>query len=101
MRYILIGINCSINLFLLLYFYRAGGFQDADWKQNLLMVAFFISANLINFALYRWLKPSFTFFGFFISIISTLLVWIVLYFVYIALAFFIFISSIEGPLFQN
>lgn len=101
MRYIIIGLNCSINLFLLLYFYRAGSFQDADWKQNLLMVAFFISANLINFALYRWLKPSFTFFELLIYVTTTLLVLIVLFFVYIVLGAFIFFLSLHGSLFQN
>ena len=101
MRYIIIGLNWSINLFLLLFFYRSGSFQDADWKQNLLMVAFFISGNLINFMLYRWLKPSFTFFELLIYVTTTLLVWIALFFVYIVLGIFIFFLSIDGPLFQN
>lgn len=86
---------------MLLYFYRVGSFQDADWKQILLIVAFIAGANLINWRIYRQLKPGFTFFEFLISVITTLLVWVILFFVYIVLAFFIVISSIEGPLFQN
>lgn len=101
MRYIIIGLNCSINLFLLLYFYRAGGFQDGDWKQILLIVVFMAGANLINWRIYRQLKPSFTFFELLISVTTTLLVWIALFFVYIVLGAFIFFLSLHGPLFQN
>lgn len=104
MKYIFIGVNCSINLFLLLYYYRAGGFQDPDpdWKQILLTVAFVISGNLINFVLYRWLKPSFTFFEILIYVITTLLIWTIMFFVYMVLAIVIFFSSFNGgSLFQN
>lgn len=89
-------------MFLLLYFYRAGGFQGGDWKQILLMVVFVISANLINFVLYRRFKPDFTFFEFLISVITIFLVWIVSFFVYMVLAIVIFFSSFQGSsLFQN
>ncbi len=104
MKYIFIGVNWSINLFLLYQIvsnYRLGDFQNTDWKQILLLVAFVIAANLINLGLYRQLKPAFTFFELLISVITILLVWIASFFVYIVLAFFIVISSIEGPLFQN
>ena len=101
MRYIIIGINWSINLLLLLYFYRSGNFHNADWKQVLPLMAFVITANLINFALYRRLKPDFTFFEFLISVITIFLVWIVLFFVYVLLVFVTFFSSSDGSLFQN
>lgn len=101
MKYTLIGVNCSINLFLLLYFYRSGNFHNADWKQVLQLMAFVITANLINFALYRRLKPDFTFFEFLISVITIFLVWVILFFVYIFLVFVTFFSSSDGSLFQN
>ena len=90
MKYIFIGVNWSINLFLLYQIvsnYRLGDFQNTDWKQILLMVAFVIAANLINLGLYRQLKPVFTFFELLISVITILLVWIASFFVYGILAF--------------
>ena len=90
MKYIFIGVNWSINLFLIYLIaanYRSVGLQTADWKQILPMVVFAIAANLINFALYRQLKPVFTFFELLISVITILLVWIALFFVYVVMVF--------------
>lgn len=90
MRYLFIGVNWSINLFLLYKIvsgYQSGDFQNADWKQILLLVAFITTANLINWMIYRQLKPIFTLFELLISVITILLAWISLFVVYGILAF--------------